>query len=150
MTTESGPQPIIFSGNPLDVAFAKAQSAASSLSKTIASIKPRVVFLEDDNTYRRAIARQLGRNVELVTTSSPKEALRLLADEEADLFLTDSVGLLVVPEVKRRFPHVPVVVLSGSSPPRDMPLGVDAWKQKPLGQAEALILIQTHARGLLE
>jgi len=84
----------------------------------------RVLLVEDDDSFRRALTETLEREgFDVLPASRGDRALELLLTETVDVMVTDLVmpgirGNQLVAEVSRSFPEVPVVVITafGSVP----------------------------------
>ncbi len=111
------------------------------------------VLVVDDDALVREIAAKLVRSLgyRTVTAGSGREALERLAGSghRVDLVLTDVSmpdmgGLELAHEMEKRGIRIPVVLLSGYTPPQDLPPGVP-FLVKPLSRAA---LARTLARVL--
>ncbi len=113
----------------------------------------RVLFIDDDVTFCRAMAKALGRkNWEILELHGGAEAIRALADENCaadvavlDLQMPDVSGIQVLRRTPRR--NCPVVVLTGHGTVPDaveaMRLGAFSFLQKPIDADELLpVLLQ--------
>lgn len=82
-------------------------------------IEQKKVLVVDDNATNRRILQLQLRNWNLIPllTSSATEALDLLADQSVDMVLSDMQmpdvdGIQLTEEIKKRYPELPVVLLS--------------------------------------
>lgn len=113
---------------------------------------PRVLLVDDDATFRRAMAKALGRKgfaVHELAGGAP--AIAALSDENCgfdvvvlDLLMPDVSGMQVLRRTPRR--RVPVVVLTGHGTVPDaveaMRLGAFSFLQKPLDADELLPVLK--------
>src|SRR5574340_832412 len=108
----------------------------------------RILVVDDERFFQELFGDVLaGAGHSVRTASSAEEALQRLAEDHADLVLTDMVmpgagGLSLVREAKRRDPDLEVVAITGRD---DVRLAVEAMKAgcsefltKPLEQQELL------------
>ncbi len=113
-----------------------------------------ILVVEDDDGMRavvRVALEQAGCRV--TTAANGVEATRLLEDERFGLVLTDVLmpdkdGIEVISELRRRFPELPVIAMSGGGRlPRDgylaiaRHLGAHAILQKPFTVDELLATV---------
>ncbi len=106
----------------------------------------RVLLVEDDNALRILMAEIL-RNAgyDIIDTGSSLDALDLLATHTIDVLVTDVAmpgmdGLRLLGIVKRRYPAVSVMVISGdfSHAAAAQQLGADYYLSKPCSQEQLL------------
>lgn len=113
---------------------------------------PTLLCLNDDKTalfVRKLVLEKEGFRV--LTTTTAKEALELMGQEQVDLviadhLLQDSTGVEVASVMKQRWPRVPIILLSGMVDPPEHRGVIDAFVSKVEGR-EVLI---TTIRRLLE
>lgn len=111
----------------------------------------RIILIDDDDAVRSAMRRILLRAGHEVLEASEGEAgLRLLAQAGADLVITDLFmagqdGIVTVRRMRKEFPQVKVIVVSGGDSTglldlrRDAELfGAAATLKKPFDRAELL------------
>ena len=113
-----------------------------------------VLLVEDDHALRVVMAdilRQAGYDI--VETDNGLDALDLLASHPIDVLITDVEmpgmdGLRLLGEVKRRFPAVAVVVISGrfSHASVAQQLGAACYLSKPCSRWQLLTAVQTTLR----
>jgi DNA-binding NtrC family response regulator len=128
----------------------------------------RVLLVEDDDSFRRALAEVLeSEGFEVLTAARGDHALELLLGESVDAIITDLVmpgmrGNQLVTEVTRSFPEIPIVVITAfGSVPGAMELtraGASDYLTKPFRTSELLASLRrvlrqslsrrTHARAL--
>lgn len=108
--------------------LAACRSSASKL-KAVLPLRPVVVLIEDDLQVARAFARILSPLVDVIVTS-PAEALDYVKKHVVDLVLTDSIGLKVIPQIKKVAPDLNIVVISGGPKPATLPDGVALFLSK--------------------
>ena len=118
----------------------------------------RILVIDDDQEMRTLLAVALQMSgYTVLTSSSGREAVRLLIETPVDLVITDLFmpefdGLEVIRAVRDCADHLPILAISGGSPyiPRDFLriaelLGADAVLPKPF----ALRALQARVRELL-
>ncbi len=109
------------------------------------------ILVIDDDEMTRAIIKSLlnATDHEILEASSGNIGLALLESHSADLVVTDILmpeidGLEVIRALKRNFPKVKIIAMSGggrkgaSYLPEAQDLGADATIQKPIEKAELL------------
>ncbi|MEO1234898.1 MAG: response regulator, partial [Myxococcota bacterium] len=108
----------------------------------------RVLLVDDDPTLRTVLERALQRAGYLVKTASDGlEALNLIEDE-TDILVTDLImprmgGLELARRVRRAFPRVRVLLLSGHPEVTDrLEAGGAEWVSKPLDARTIVARIQ--------
>jgi DNA-binding NtrC family response regulator len=120
----------------------------------------RILVVDDEVIARDNLALSLSRKGhQTVTAAGGEEAVRLLAEQDFDMVLTDLKmdgmdGLALLRHVKSRYPDVEVVVLTGyptiSTAVEAMRLGAYDYLAKPydLGEARMLVEKALEKRGL--
>ncbi len=84
-----------------------------------ASAKPCVLVVDDEASLRELLCDALGReDIDITLAASGKEAMKLAAGRHVDLVITDlylgdCTGLEVIDRLRRIWPEVPAVVISG-------------------------------------
>ena len=113
----------------------------------------RIILVDDNNEFRTITAQLLSRAGHVVRpASSAQDAVRLLSEAPADLIVTDIImpeedGLELMMRVRRQFPTVAIIAISGSSPHSGLylkiasKLGAVAALPKPFSVDELLIAI---------
>ena len=93
---------------------------AAAATLTVASpARPVVLLVEDDDSVRELIGRALRANgFEVMAAASGEEALDLEPTRHVDLVLSDvslanQNGFEVANQIRRRSPHIPIVLMSG-------------------------------------
>jgi len=105
-----------------------AAEPAPALSETESPLGSRhILLLEDDRAVRMALERRLQAWGARVTSAASLGELRLLLGELSrasapdvlltDLSLGDGDGLQAKDEVRQRWPHMPVVIVTGDTAP---------------------------------
>lgn len=100
--------------------------------------RPRILVIEHDTLTRETLAMMLqyyGYDVTLASDGS--EATRLLADTTPDLVVMDwrtpgLSGFSLCLALRRRWPMMPIVVVTSSDEVFDGDRPVNAWLQKPI------------------
>lgn len=107
-----------------------------------ATVSGSVMIVDDEPMVRATVARLLTHiGYEPILAANSDEALQLLSGPEAsdlkalllDLSMPKLSGEQLLPLLKARVPHVPVIVLSGYVDDRAMLEGASAVLQKPVG-----------------
>ncbi len=111
----------------------------------------RILVVDDDKAVRAALRvnlRKAGHEVQLA--QSVDEALRMISERPVDLVLTDvampgRTGLELLAELRRRWPTVRVVVMTGYGSVEDavgaMKSGADDYIIKPVSRNELLVIV---------
>jgi len=127
----------------------------------------RLLLVDDSLSVRRAVSRMLERaGHQVVTASDGLEALELLRDGlQVQAVLTDlemprANGFEVIEEVRRHYPHLPVVVMTTRSGEKHQrlafQLGASDYFSKPVDEAlltrclAQLLVVGVSASGTLE
>ncbi len=115
----------------------------------------RILVIDDDVQVRQMLKQILERaGYEVVDATDGAEGIKLYRDEPTDLIITDIImpekeGIETIMELKRDFPDVKIIAISGGG--RVDPghyleiarrLGVDRTFTKPFDRAELLEAIQ--------
>jgi YesN/AraC family two-component response regulator len=115
----------------------------------------RILIIEDDTRVRETyclILEQAG--YEVVTATDGKEGMRVFREKSPDLVITDIImpekeGLEVIRELKRDFPEVKIIAISGGgyAQPEDYLktaklFGAMCTLTKPIEQEELLEAVQ--------
>jgi DNA-binding response OmpR family regulator len=101
----------------------------------------RIIVIDDQEAMRRAVRRGLGTaGHDVLEANDGEMGLQLLADHGADLVITDIFmpgqdGIVTVRRIRREFPTVKVIVMSGGDATGRMDLRQDALM---LGAAKSL------------
>ncbi len=80
---------------------------------------PKVLFVDDEESILSAARRLLrGRNIEIITATSPLEALEIMTKEDcwvivSDYRMPEMTGTELLESIKRKFPHVTRLMLTG-------------------------------------
>jgi CheY-like chemotaxis protein len=117
-----------------------------------ASAHHRVVIVDDEPLVRSLLRITLpGDAFDVLEASDGEAAVRLIADNSPSLVVLDwqlpgRTGADVLEEVKRRFPELPIVVLTASRDPsersRAEELGANMFLTKPFSPLELLEVIE--------
>src|SRR3954467_806650 len=102
----------------------------------------RVLVVDDDESHTEAVAESLERvGYECVVSTSAREGLRLIEEQNFDIVITDLImdqvgGLEVLGKAKRELPDAEVVILTGHSTVQTavtaMQAGATTYLTKPL------------------
>ncbi|MFP5223464.1 MAG: response regulator [Acidobacteriota bacterium] len=120
----------------------------------------RVLVVDDEKDFNETIVKRLKRRGFVAETAlSGPEALSVLARQEFDVALLDIMmpgmdGIEVLREVKKRYPGMEVILLTGhasvESGVQGMSIGANAYLIKPVDFEELLAAIaQAYERKLL-
>lgn len=106
-------------------------------------VRPRVLLVEDEPLVRRVVARVIGQIAEKVEVAEDGDAALGLIDRGPpfdvvvlDLSMPGMPGRVVLQEIKRRKPDLPVVIMSGNVGTRDGLDGAAAVIEKPISPSE--------------
>jgi two-component system, OmpR family, response regulator len=115
--------------------------------------KVSVLLVDDENEFVSTLAERLSlRGIAARTAVSGEEALRMIEAEQPqavvlDIRMPDIGGLVVLQQIKTRYPQVRVLLLSAHASTRDgiegMRLGAVDYLIKPVN-IDDLVLILTH------
>lgn len=113
----------------------------------------RILVVDDEDIVRTGLAEDLEREgFAVVTAASGEEALRCLGTTTVDLLLCDLVmpemdGMQLLREVRRAYPDLPVVMMTGygsmDTAIEALRLGARDYIQKPASPAEILHRVRT-------
>ena len=84
----------------------------------------RILFVDDESQILRAITRLfMDTEYEVITAESGEEALNILENEKVDVIVSDMkmpkmTGYELLSQVKKRFPNIVRIILSGFSDER--------------------------------
>jgi len=111
-------------------------------------VSPHILIVEDNREHREALARIFGRRGYRVTTvGDGAEALRILAQADMDLVVTDLRmprlgGMALLREIREMHPEVPVIVVTAYgdsvSAVEATGWGAVAFLQKPIRRDQIL------------
>jgi DNA-binding NtrC family response regulator len=81
-------------------------------------IVAKILIVDDDDVIRETLFELLSSNYICEATATAEDALAMLEDQEVDVLLTDITlpglsGRELLVQMQRRFPHIPVIVISG-------------------------------------
>lgn len=82
---------------------------------------PRILLIEDNPAFRQLLSAALGKaGHEVLEAQNGAEGLQLLATGMPEIVITDIVmegkdGIETLMEMRKRFPSVPAIAMSGSS-----------------------------------
>ncbi|HEV2806286.1 MAG TPA: response regulator [Chthoniobacterales bacterium] len=104
-----------------------------------------VIVVDDDRSVLRALSRMLVRNYRVRSAESFEEAVALIEAEApdvvvSDLWMPNETGFTLIETVNKRFPRVPIIIISGK---RDqaavqaaIELGASSFLEKPFSENE--------------
>ncbi len=83
----------------------------------------KVLIVDDDAMFARALARPLSANREVFTAANSAEALEILASKRPDVALIDVYlqserGTTLLERIRAQYPRIAVVMMSGAMTPR--------------------------------
>ncbi|MDY6986788.1 MAG: response regulator [Thermodesulfobacteriota bacterium] len=120
----------------------------------------RILVIDDETQIRAMLRRTLERaGYEVVEAPDGKEGMRLFHEKPADLVITDLImpemeGIQTIVELKRDFPAVKIIAISGGGlMPADScleaakPLGAIHAFRKPVQRGQLLAAIQNAIGG---
>lgn len=122
----------------------------------------RVLLVDDETSFIETLSRRLTlRKLQVHTAGSAEEAFEVLNREEIDVVVLDvkmpgTDGLTTTKAIKRRFPHIEVILLSGHATLETsvggMALGAFDYLLKPVRLDELVYKIEDahHAKTLQE
>jgi DNA-binding NtrC family response regulator len=115
----------------------------------------RILLLDDEERVIRALTATLRTDGhEVISATNGRDGLRILNDEAMDLVVTDIVmpqqeGLETIAEIRRIFPDLPVIAMSGGGVGSageylDLALAFGAHRtiEKPFGSAALLSAVR--------
>ena len=117
-------------------------------------ISRKILVVDDDSTSRRLMSHILNREgYDVATASDGVEALELMADDPAEILITDRMmpnmdGVELLKAVRQSpiYGHIPVIIVTANSDARDQPeaeaAGATAFLTKPVGSTELLATVQ--------
>jgi PAS domain S-box-containing protein len=141
-------------------AFAYKPVVRADLAKTVRKVLDdqqqeqttgRILLIDDDSEIRKLFVQKLaGRGYEIIEACDGKEGLKLYHETRPDLVITDLVmpekeGLETITELKREFPDVKIIAISGGG--RNVPdaylhiaknLGAERTFSKPIDWPELI------------
>ena len=120
----------------------------------------RILVVDDERDYTETVVKRLNRRGFLAQTAlGGAQALEAMASQEFDVLILDIKmpgmdGIEVLREVKKRYPKVEVILLTGHAPvdsgEQGMSVGANAYLIKPVDFEELLgAIAQAHERKLL-
>jgi len=114
----------------------------------------RILIVDDEPTMRQLLRTHLKRqNYEIVEAAAAEEALSIVKENDLDLVITDvklggMTGVELLSEIKRIYPDLPVIVMTGMPEIQDavesMKTGAVDYVSKPF-RIEKLKTVITHA-----
>lgn len=139
------------SGPGVDPGSSARESIGSKHAAGVGGLLPRVFLVDDDATFRRAMAKALGRKgLQVAELSGGMAAISALLDEGCladvmilDLQMPEVSGMQVLRQTPRRRPKTIVLTGHGTIPEavEAMRLGAFSFLQKPLDADELLPVI---------
>jgi DNA-binding NtrC family response regulator len=135
-------------------------TASSAVAAYVGKMKARVIVIDDQEAIRRLIRRTLeSRGYSVFEASDGAAGLKLLAQEAAEVVITDIFmpgqdGIVTLRQIRKEFPQVKVIVISGgdSTGTLDMRrdaelLGAVRTLGKPFTGAELARLVEAVLEG---
>ncbi|HKZ80152.1 MAG TPA: response regulator [Pyrinomonadaceae bacterium] len=116
---------------------------------------PLILVVDDDDTIRDTLYELISEEYSCHTAKAAEEALALLESERYDVVLTDISmsglsGLELLVHVRQKYPHTPVIIISGISDQEHaqglMRLGAFNYLLKPF----QLELVEKNIKAALE
>ena len=114
----------------------------------------KILVIDDDEQIRALLKRILeSADYSVVTADNGVVGLKILAQDRFDLVITDLImpekeGLETIIEIKRDFPEVKIIAMSGGDStgcdylPMTKPLGANSCLNKPFGPDDIIKLVQ--------
>src|SRR5437870_7398603 len=117
-------------------------------------MSPRVLLVDDESNIRRMVGALLqSEGLEAVEAADGNAAMVRLAEDAPDVVLLDLMmppgpdGLATLEQIRKRAPHVPVVMMSGKANLADAvratKLGAFQFLQKPLTPEGVLVALRS-------
>ena len=117
----------------------------------------KILIVEDEAPFRDVLVRVLReKGHDPIETPDGSQALKICQTNHIDLMLTDLImpnkeGIETIIEVRKNFPNLPIIAMSGGgrTGPHDLltaaaALGAHATISKPFHVQQLLALIETH------
>src|SRR3954471_7818729 len=117
-------------------------------------MSPRVLLVDDESNIRRMVSALLQSDgFDTVEAADGNEAMTRLVEDSPDVVLLDLMmppgpdGLATLEQVRKRAPHVPVVMMSGKANLADavraMKLGAFQFLEKPLTPESVIVTLRS-------
>jgi len=80
---------------------------------------PRILVIEDDDSFREILKENLERNnYEVVSAANGDDGIRILKNNPVDLVITDIImpvrdGVTTIQDIQKGFPAVKIIAMSG-------------------------------------
>jgi DNA-binding response OmpR family regulator len=112
---------------------------------------PRILIVDDDEALRRLLRMTFDQEYEIAEAESGRRGLELLDTFNPDLLVLDWTmpsrwGGELLDEVKRRYPALPVIVLTADHNPEHRQiaehLGAGAFVTKPFSPIELVVAVE--------
>ena len=116
-------------------------------------MKPDILIVDDDADFLNMLSQRLKtRGLEADTVNNGEEALEIVKGKNYNIVILDLVmpgmgGMEVLRTVKKTYPHLPVIVLTGQGTTED---AVQAMKEGALDYLEKPVEIGTLVQKILE
>ena len=130
--------------------------STSKPSQPRAEGPPRILIIEDEESYRDALATGLGREgFEIQLASDGRQGLRLFTDDAPDIVLLDVMlpelsGIDVCRQMQALLPAIPIIMLTALDTEVDVVLGLEVgavdYLTKPYRLRELIARIQAVLR----
>lgn len=130
------------------------------MQKEVSAIEHiKVLYLEDDQVIKRLVSDVLNQYLnQFMVANDGEEGLALFKSFKPDLVVTDLrmpklSGLAFIQEVRKEYPHLPIIVTSGVSDVetfmKSIELKVDKYIMKPFAPEEIISAIQMFSRHVM-
>jgi len=130
------------------------------MQKEISAIEHiKVLYLEDEQVIKRLVSDTLKNHInQFMVANNGEEGLALFRTFKPDLVITDLrmpkvSGIEFIQEIRKEYPHLPIIVTSGVSDVetfmKSIELKVDKYIMKPFAPEEIISAIQMFSRHVM-